>query len=115
MSGAPRVHHLYNNMVYKMIFYIDGGCENNGYRNSHGSAAACLRFRSGSSKKFSTYLPFGAIPPPTSQRAELTAVILALQAVLDRNSRLRTAPRLDVTIHADSKYTIGCLTTWLKK
>jgi ribonuclease HI len=54
-------------------------------------------------------------PPPTNQCAELTAVILALTNALEQYDKMLTYPRVDVTIHVDSKYAIGCMTEWIHR
>ncbi|KAI0444635.1 ribonuclease H-like domain-containing protein [Xylaria telfairii] len=101
-------------MVYVMEFYVDGGCRGNGYQWATGAAACCLmrkghRFYSHKSVHLPRY------PTPTNQRAEITAIILALQWALERFEELDLSPRLDVRIHSDSKYAIGCMTTWVYK
>ena len=47
---------------------------------------------------------------PTSQRAELTALIMALEAGLRRKSQLRGNPHFQFSILTDSMYVINCLT-----
>jgi ribonuclease HI len=62
---------------------------------------------------YSRSLP--SYPAPTNQSAEITAIIIALEEALDRFSRLRYTPRLNVRIHSNSKYAIGCMTEWIHK
>ncbi|KKY29659.1 putative ribonuclease h1 [Diaporthe ampelina] len=52
-------------------------------------------------------------PAPTSQRAEITAIILALEWALERHDELDTSPRLRVTIRSDSRYAVDCMTSWI--
>lgn len=54
-------------------------------------------------------------PTPTNQRAEITAIILALEQALEEYANLDGNPWLDVKIYSDSKYAIGCMTDWVYK
>jgi ribonuclease HI len=54
-------------------------------------------------------------PPPTNQRAKITATILALEQALEKRDELDSNPWLDVTIYSDSRYAIGYLTDWIYK
>lgn len=100
-------------MVYTMEIYVDGGCRGNGQPGSIGAAAALFKFRSGGHRAWTKRLP--RYPPPTNQRAEITAIILALDQALEKFAELRSSPRLDVKIYSDSKYAIGCMTDWIYK
>ncbi|KAL5340894.1 ribonuclease H-like domain-containing protein [Aspergillus crustosus] len=88
-------------MVYPLKIYTDGGCRNNGKPNPIGAAAA------------SVALPTD--PRPTSQRAEITGIILALQRALQRSKALNTCPRLQVTVYSDSRYAVNCMNEWIYK
>jgi ribonuclease HI len=100
-------------MVYTMEIYVDGGCRGNGQPGSIGAAAAVFESRSGKQTAWTRVLP--RHPPPTNQRAEIAAIILALQKALEKLAQLRTNPWLDVTIYSDSRYAIGCMTDWVYK
>ncbi|RYP47536.1 hypothetical protein DL768_006413 [Monosporascus sp. mg162] len=52
---------------------------------------------------------------PTNQRAEITAIILALEWALEKYQELDSDPYLVVKIHSDSRYAIGCMTQWIYK
>ena len=94
-----------------MKMYVDGGCRRNGYSDAIGAAACVIYMRAGRTKTWTR-----AIPPdenPTNQRAEITAIILALQQALAKYDRLDNAPYLEVTIYTDSKYAQGCMSTWI--
>jgi ribonuclease HI len=94
--------------------YADGGCRGNGQPGAISAAAVLFKKRKGRWRpKHSVALPRN--PPPTNQRAELTAVILALSKALEQYDKMLTYPRFDVTIHVDSKYAIGCMTEWIHK
>ncbi|KAI3328833.1 hypothetical protein F4824DRAFT_506163 [Ustulina deusta] len=56
-----------------MEFYVDGGCRGNGQPGVIGAAA--------NSKWKSQHLP--RYPTPTNQRAEITAIIIALEWTLE--------------------------------
>lgn len=97
-----------------MDFYVDGGCRGNGQEWAFGAAACCLmkshnRGYSWTSKRLPQY------PTPTNQRAELCAIILALEWALEKYDELDSYPNLDVRIHTDSRYAVGCMKTWIYK
>ncbi|KAH6680436.1 putative ribonuclease H1 [Halenospora varia] len=104
-------------MVYKMVFNVDGGCRRNGQVDSFGAAAAVCYSPNPNRHWYTTRrLPEEDYPPfPTSQRAEITAVILALEWALEKYDELDGYPRLKVTVRTDSKYIIGCMTNWIYK
>jgi len=98
-------------MVYIMEIYIDGGCRGNGQPGAIGAAAAVFKNKFGRSNGWVRALP--RQPPPTNQRAEIAAVILALEQALEKFEELDTNPYLDIKIYSDSKYVIGCMTNWI--
>lgn len=98
-------------MVYFMEVYVDGGCRGNGQPGSIGAAAAVFKTKYGKRKTWTRELP--RYPPATNQRAEITAIMLALELVLERYDGLDSYPRLKVKLHSDSKYAIGCMTDWI--
>ena|SRR5258706_9109972 len=100
-------------MVYKMEIYVDGGCRGNGKPGSVGAAAAVFKLRYGGQNSWTRILP--RYPPPTNQRAEISAIILALEQALEKYAELDSNPWLDVKIYSDSKYAIGCMTDWVYK
>lgn len=101
-------------MVYKMVIKVDGGCRNNGKANPVAAAAGCRVYRGGRRYTHRTRrLP--RHPTPTNQRAELLAVVLALEWALERNETLHLATYLQVTVQTDSRYAHGCMTEWVDK
>lgn len=52
-------------------------------------------------------------PRPTNQRAELTAIILALREALSNYRSKGSNSEVDVTIYSDSQYAVGCMNRWL--
>ena len=52
---------------------------------------------------------------PTNQRAELSAIILALKQAINERQELDNDPYMHVTIYTDSKYAHGCMTGWYRK
>ncbi|KAF3317131.1 hypothetical protein TWF173_000382 [Orbilia oligospora] len=98
-----------------MVFKVDGACRRNGRRGSTAVAAACL-FKPGGR----SYIPRvkhlkGNKPAPTNQRAEILAIIIALEWALERYSELSGRPCLDVTIQSDSEYAVNSMTNYIKK
>jgi ribonuclease HI len=100
-------------MVYTMKIYVDGGCRGNGQPGSIGAAAVAFKLRYGRLKGWHRSLP--RWPPPTNQRAEISAIILALEKALEKYDNLYSSPRLNVKIYTDSKYAVGCMRTWIDK
>lgn len=95
-----------------MEFSVDGGCRRNGQPDAVGAAACCLELDNG--KRYtSRTCQLDDFPAPTSQRAEITAIVLALEWALDRYIELGGHPRLDVTIKSDSRYAVDCMTKWI--
>ncbi|KAL8818924.1 MAG: hypothetical protein Q9223_002541 [Gallowayella weberi] len=92
---------------------VDGACRGNGYSGSTASAAVVIHKRRRRYKTSSYCLP--TYPPPTNQRAELSALILALERASDQYDNLINRPFLQVKIHTDSKYVHGCMTDWRYK
>ena len=100
-------------MVYTMKIYVDGGCRNNGKPGAIGAAAAVFQFKYDHQQCYTRELPES--PTPTNQRAEITAIILALQQALKRYKSLDSDPYLDVTIYSDSRYAVNCMNEWIYK
>lgn len=102
-------------MGYKMVMFVDGGCRGNGYPGAFGACACFVRKRWGRSETFTQRLPAYDYPLPTNQRAELSAIVLALEEAINQRGQLDTYPYMYVTIHTDSKYAHGCMTDWYRK
>lgn len=102
-------------MVYTMVYKVDGGCRRNGYSNAIGAAAAVEVQKYGGCKSWTQQLPRYQGFTPTSQRAEITAIILALELALEKYQQLDTNPRISLTIYSDSRYAVGCMTEWIYK
>ena len=93
-----------------MKMYVASGCRDNDYSEVIGAAACVIHMRAGRTKTRTR-----AIPPdenPTSKRAQITAIILALQQALARYSKLHSAPYLQVTIYTSSKYAKSWMSAW---
>ncbi|KAI1176273.1 ribonuclease H-like domain-containing protein [Nemania sp. FL0916] len=102
-------------MVYIMEFEVDGGCRGNGKPWAVGAAACVLLTRSGSMYWHRTEELSRHPYPPTSQRAEITAIIMALEWALEAYDELDSYPRLVLRIHSDSRYATGCMNDWIYK
>ncbi|KAH8806024.1 ribonuclease H1 [Xylogone sp. PMI_703] len=100
-------------MVYIMRIYVDGGCRHNGSIFATGAAAAVLKRRNGKAWVWTTDLP--SYPRPTNQRAEISAIVLALEQALDICYNLNSNQYLDVKIYSDSKYAVNCMNEWVYK
>ncbi|KAJ5093471.1 hypothetical protein N7456_009332 [Penicillium angulare] len=101
-------------MAFIMKIYTDGGCRDNGQPGARAAAACGFKTIWGKFWRPRTkVLPLN--PTPTNQRAEITAIILALEEALIKYEALHGNPYLKATIHSDSKYAIGCMTEWLPK
>ena len=99
-----------------MRMYVDGGCRRNGYDDAIGAAACVIQKKWGRDTIWTRQLPTHYnSPTPTSQRAEITAIILALETALEDYEQLDSNPSLRLTIHTDSKYAHGCMTDWIYK
>jgi ribonuclease HI len=105
-------------MVYIMEWYVDGGCRWNGQPGSFAAAAAVEMLRGGRTHTWTRQLPREDYynTRPTNQRAEIMAIIIALEGALDRyNNKLHSSPEIDLTVYSDSDYAVKCLTTWIYK
>ncbi|KAI1273619.1 ribonuclease H-like domain-containing protein [Xylaria sp. FL0933] len=98
-------------MVYVMEFYTDGGYRDDGRPRAIG-VAVCL-----SVNQFGTYTASSRKlpeePRPTKNRAEITAIMLALELAIHRYKRLDGRPPLTVRIFSDSQYAILCMDSWI--
>ncbi|CAG8959574.1 hypothetical protein HYFRA_00001476 [Hymenoscyphus fraxineus] len=93
---------------------VDGGCRRNGSPNALGAAAAVFIYTNKDPEKFCEIITPNL--RPTSQRAELRAMILALRIALEKYRRVETytyKPVLEISIRSDSQYAVHCLTDWL--
>ena len=102
-------------MGYRMVMYVDGGCRGNGKPGAYGACACYVIKKWGQNETFTKRLSAWNDPVPTSQRAELCAIILALEHALDTRQELDNDPYLYVDIYTDSKYAYGCMTEWCTK
>ena len=96
-----------------MEMYVDGGCRGNGYSGAIGAAACVVQEKWGRQKIHTKTLPY--YPAATNQQAELSAIILALETAWNKYEVLSGTPYIQVTIHTNSKYALGCMTTWKSK
>lgn len=94
-----------------MVFHVDGGCRRNGYANAIGAAAIVLAKNWGRPKVQRKAL--WSSPTPTNQRAEPTAIIMALERALQIYDEEEIRAYLDVTIYSDSQYAVNCMSTWV--
>lgn len=104
-------------MPYTMTLHASGSCRPTSQRGPIAAAAVTMTNKYGRRTTQTHQLP--PSPPPTPQRAQLSAIILALQQARLKTLQPRPGPgprpRVDVTIHTDSKYAMGCMTQWCWK
>lgn len=100
-------------MPYRMVFNVDGGCRRNGRSDSIGAAACCFQRPYGNRYTYKTRVLDDYPVPPTNQRAEITAIIMALEWALERFDELDGYPSLRVTIKSDSRYAVECMSNWI--
>lgn len=101
-------------MGYVIEIYVDGGCRRNGSSNAIAAAAAVRKERWGG-RYWHRQRRLTGYRNATNQRAEITAIILGLEMALDKYKELESNPRLNVTIHSDSKYAVNCMSIWIYK
>ncbi|CAF9919632.1 hypothetical protein IMSHALPRED_004679 [Imshaugia aleurites] len=100
-------------MPYTMSLHAHGGSRPNHPTGPIGAAAVTMTNKYHHLTTQTTLLT--GPPPPTTQRAHLSAIILALELALTKSQQLRRRTPMDVTIHTDSKYAFGCMTQWWRK
>jgi ribonuclease HI len=101
-------------MVYTMVIKVDGGCRANGQQGAIGAAAAVILGRNEVIlKTWTRELPNH--PRATNQRAEISAIILALELALEKYDSLSNTVYMDITIMSDSRHAVECMNTWICK
>ncbi|CAF9928220.1 MAG: hypothetical protein ALECFALPRED_003982 [Alectoria fallacina] len=100
-------------MPYTMNLYTNGGCRPNSQTGPIAAAAVVMTNKYSHRTIWTRRLP--SSPVPTSQRAKLCAIILALEQAQLKAQQMRSRPHMDITILTDSKYVIGCMTEWCQK
>lgn len=101
-------------LIFKMFWCVDGGCRNNGFAGAYAAAAAIEMLGAGETKTWTSRLPRGGRgnPAPTSQRAELTAIIIALREAVGRYCQLIGGEKLELSIYSDSGYAVNQPACW---
>ena len=97
-------------MPYDLNIAIDGACSNNGSSNALASSALVIQ-RPGQKPMIVTDI-LHSPPIATSQRAELNALVLALEAAVERKSKFKYNPYFRAFIKTDSEYATKCMTEW---
>ncbi|KAI1139275.1 ribonuclease H-like domain-containing protein [Hypoxylon sp. FL0543] len=100
-------------MVIVMNFYVDGGCRGNGTSWAIGAAAACTwssldQVWIARTEHLDTW-QYRA----TNHRAEVLAVIIALQWSLRRLSRLTPNSDIEINIFSDSSSVVNTMRSWI--
>lgn len=93
-----------------------GSCRGTIYPEAIGAAAAALRGTEGEYCYMTRSRPLHAYPTPTIHRAEITAIILALDLALERFRRLEEPrPGFHVKVYSSCKYVVDCMTVWKRQ
>ncbi|KAJ7151065.1 ribonuclease H-like domain-containing protein [Mycena filopes] len=98
-------------MRFTVDVWTDGACRKNGYPDAVGGAGVWFPHLPEGCRSE----PLPSSPTPTNQRAELTAIILALEEGLRLQSALQPTqwPFFVLNVGTDSQYAVNCLTVWL--
>ncbi|CAK5272999.1 unnamed protein product [Mycena citricolor] len=100
-------------MTRGLRVWTDGACRGNGYDDAIGAAVAMFSWPLGRRKR--RILPRYSDPRPTSQRAELTGIVLALETALSAKQRGGKKGRFyELIVNTDSRYAVGCMVDWLE-
>lgn len=92
-------------METALIIFTDGACINNGKKNAKGGIG--VYFPGGEFDNISHEFINKTV---TNQRAELYAIYMALQQVINNNKKYNK-----IIIYSDSLYSIRSLTLWIKQ
>ncbi|KAI0828775.1 ribonuclease H-like domain-containing protein [Hypoxylon sp. FL0890] len=93
-------------------FYVDGGCRGNGHNWAIGAAAACFWHRRRRLRTRTRHLDTWRYRA-TSQRAEILAVIIALEWALDKLDNTYSNADVEITIYSDSTFVVDCMESWI--
>lgn len=102
-------------MVYIIKFKVDGGCRGNGGPNPYGAAAAVRLLPRNRHSAWTKTVRSTRHHMASNQRAEISAIILGLELAIAEILDLSFDPHVRVTIFTDSRYAVGCMTTWIYK
>ncbi|OBT73319.1 hypothetical protein VF21_08400 [Pseudogymnoascus sp. 05NY08] len=97
------------------MIYVVGGCREHKTSGTYGAAAVVLKSVNTGEVivSYGNFIP--RKPDPTSQRAELTAIIRGLEEAVHRHLTLQyPAPYINVKIHTNSVYAVDCMTMWIE-
>lgn len=88
-----------------MRVFTDGSCTNNGRAGARGGFAAWFP----ENPSWSGAALLKSSEQQTNQRAEMAAIHLAINTLIDRGCQSE-----DIVIYSDSDYCIKCLTVWIR-
>ena len=89
-----------------IIIYTDGACKNNGSKTKNVRAGAGVHFSDKNIIQMNDISLKLEIDDPTNNKAELTAILLALQEC--KVNKIQSK----IIIYTDSKYSIDAITKW---
>ncbi|KAF7323817.1 Ribonuclease H1 [Mycena kentingensis (nom. inval.)] len=102
---------LAGRMPYEMKVWVSGACRGNGRRNSVGGAGAW--FESAVNGTQGHCRSLSSSPTPTKQRADLSAILLALELAAWRQNTLNKRPLFVLNLYSDSDYAVNCCTKFI--
>lgn len=89
-----------------IIIYTDGACKNNGSKNKLVSAGVGVHFSENNKITMNDISSKLSIKNPTNNKAELTAILFALQECHKQGIKDK------IIIYTDSQYSIDAITKW---
>ena len=89
-----------------IIIYTDGACKNNGSKSKNVVAGVGVHFSENNKVTMNDISSRLSIQNPTNNKAELTAILFALQECLKQEIKDK------IIIYTDSQYSIDAITKW---
>lgn len=100
-------------MPYNMNLFADGRCRHNSPNGPITAAAVTMTNKYDHRTTWTRHL--AASPQQSAHRAQLGAIILALEQAQIKAQTMHSHTQMYITINTNSKYVIGCMTEWCVK
>lgn len=97
-------------LVDKMEIYVDGSYRASSTHSPIAVAAAVFKHECGTHNAYTRLL--APEPVPTQHRADLMAIVLALERALGDDGRLYKKRAVEITIYSSSVLAVKCMTDW---